>query len=306
MRKHCHDMGSKNGLGSRSKGTGKNRFITLYKSDAIKIVEQREVKKNNKLPKGMSQIIEGFYWLGSGRDARDKDELLKNGVTHLLNITKEWQEYHRDAFIIHRIEIFDYPNLNISDHFEEAFNYIESVREDNGKVLVHCVAGKSRSVSVTIAYLMKFSNMTLREAYNHVKLQRDIIRPNSGFMHQLIEFEINLYGVSTMAEGDWEDSQGALNGRTRRIRDDPIVMQNCVRELLPEDILVDCALLLEEEYVKSNIHRFVSSVMQQIQQNDVPTAIICEKYNLKWKHVKKNINDTSRSWFVSRISADDF
>ncbi|GJQ86525.1 hypothetical protein Trydic_g10425 [Trypoxylus dichotomus] len=66
------------------------------------------------------------------------------------------------------------------------------------RVLVHCVAGVSRSATFCIAYLMKYHRMTLLEAYNHVKLKRPMIRPNCGFFRQLIEYEKLLYESTTV------------------------------------------------------------------------------------------------------------
>ncbi len=41
----------------------------------------------------------------------------------------------------------------------------DKVQEANGCVLVHCLAGISRSPTLAIAYVMKHLNMTSEEAY---------------------------------------------------------------------------------------------------------------------------------------------
>jgi atypical dual specificity phosphatase len=56
---------------------------------------------------------------------------------------------------------------------------------NNINVLVHCFAGKSRSASVIIGYLMKYHNMRFEEAYTYVKHIRPSIDPNIGFYCQL-------------------------------------------------------------------------------------------------------------------------
>lgn len=64
----------------------------------------------------------------------------------------------------------------------------EGITQNRG-VLIHCLAGVSRSVTVTIAYLISALNMTLNEAYDFVKQRKPSVNPNLNFMGQLLEFE---------------------------------------------------------------------------------------------------------------------
>ena len=60
-----------------------------------------------------------------------------------------------------------------------------------------------RSTTLVLAYLMKYKNMSLKDAYNLVKSKRKIIKPNPGFWSQLVEFEKEVFGKSSvqMIEG---------------------------------------------------------------------------------------------------------
>ncbi|KAJ1144451.1 hypothetical protein NDU88_010750 [Pleurodeles waltl] len=53
-----------------------------------------------------------------------------------------------------------------------------------GKVLVHCFKGKSRSATLVLAYLMIYQNMTLLDALVTVSAKRHI-GPNEGFLQDL-------------------------------------------------------------------------------------------------------------------------
>jgi protein-tyrosine phosphatase len=44
------------------------------------------------------------------------------------------------------------------------------------QILVHCMAGVSRSVSLVIAYLIKHKDMNYEAAYTLVKSRRKIVR----------------------------------------------------------------------------------------------------------------------------------
>ena len=65
----------------------------------------------------------------------------------------------------------------------------DEVQSAGGKVLVHCQAGVSRSVTITVAYIMLHSRMSMMDAFKYVKSCRSIVAPNFNFMGQLMEFE---------------------------------------------------------------------------------------------------------------------
>lgn len=45
---------------------------------------------------------------------------------------------------------------------------------------------------------MKHHNLSLLEAYNHVKTRRSCIKPNCAFFKQLIDYEFKLYQSNTV------------------------------------------------------------------------------------------------------------
>ena len=62
----------------------------------------------------------------------------------------------------------DDVSVNLLDHFDEAFAFIDNARRPGCNVFVHCLAGVSRSASVVVAYVMAREHVSLKDAYECV------------------------------------------------------------------------------------------------------------------------------------------
>ena len=127
------------------------------------------------------------------------EKIRRAGVSLIINCTIEIPIIRVPDVEVIKINVDDLPTARIGVYFDRCADRIRAVRDRGGRILVHCAAGVSRSASICIAYLMKYHRMTLREAYSHMKHCRQIIRPNPGFFRQLIDFEMRLFGKSTVA-----------------------------------------------------------------------------------------------------------
>ncbi len=72
------------------------------------------------------------------------------------------------------IPAVDHEAFDISYYFDQSNNFIEEERKRTN-VLVHCMAGVSRSVALVIAYLIRHSNMSYDDAFAFVKSRRKIV-----------------------------------------------------------------------------------------------------------------------------------
>ncbi|OQR74568.1 dual specificity protein phosphatase 22-B-like [Tropilaelaps mercedesae] len=87
------------------------------------------------------------------------------------------------------LQAADSPSQNLSQFFPQSNDFIHTARINGGNVLVHCLAGASRSVTIAVAYIMTVTSLNSREALRAVRGARDIACPNDGFQKQLHEFE---------------------------------------------------------------------------------------------------------------------
>ncbi|KAL0964834.1 hypothetical protein UPYG_G00329630 [Umbra pygmaea] len=132
-------------------------------------------------------------WIGDEESAKNKHNLKKLGITHILNAAEgTWNsvdtgtEYYSDMDVVYYgVVAEDTTTFDLGQYFFSAADFIEQTLSiTKNKLLVHCVMGRSRSATLFLAYLMICRNMTLVEAVDHVKKRRRII-PNWGFLKQL-------------------------------------------------------------------------------------------------------------------------
>lgn len=91
------------------------------------------------------------------------------------------------------IKAHDQPDYNLSQHFEECLSFIhEVITVKKEKILVHCLAGQSRSATIVVAYLMKYQNLTVEQALQIVQEKRIYANPNKGFRQQLALFQASM------------------------------------------------------------------------------------------------------------------
>ena len=75
------------------------------------------------------------------------------------------------------------------------YSYIDNCLKNNKNVLVHCMAGVSRSASVVIYYLMRRYNMSFQDARDYLTSRRGIVQPNAAFEVQLTTINRNTYSA---------------------------------------------------------------------------------------------------------------
>ncbi|XP_066565949.1 dual specificity protein phosphatase 7 [Amia ocellicauda] len=139
------------------------------------------------------QILPNLY-LGCAKHSADRDTLAKLGIRYILNVTPNLPNMFENNgdFRYKQIPISDHWSQNLSQFFPEAIQFIDEALSQRCGVLVHCLAGVSRSVTVTVAYLMQRLGLSLNDAYDFVKRRKSNISPNFNFMGQLLDFEKTL------------------------------------------------------------------------------------------------------------------
>lgn len=131
-----------------------------------------------------SKILDYLY-LGSEWNAANFEELRKNNVGYILNVTMEIDNFFPESFTYMNIRVYDVESTDLLPHWKNTYMFINEARKNGQAVLVHCKMGVSRSASTVIAFLMKQQGWSLEQALNHVRERRPIVHPNESFFKQL-------------------------------------------------------------------------------------------------------------------------
>jgi len=141
----------------------------------------------------------------------EKELTVRTNITHVLNvavevglkdeikqIVTEYNAKRNLGFVYKKLSFGDTPDQDILQEIDAAIEFIHDAHlaNDNHHVLVHCIQGISRSASVVVGYLMKYENMSLREAHRHVRQKRGVADPRKEFVDQLGRFECKLRGLT--------------------------------------------------------------------------------------------------------------
>ena len=140
-----------------------------------------------------SKIFNWLY-LGSYRNACDKQEIKDIGINYVLNCAVECLETFPVGVHYCHLKLSDMPSFKILPHLERATSFINQAQINNGIILVHCQLGISRSTSCVIAYMIKYMGYTAMNALDFIKKKRTQVMPNFGFIQQLKTYEKNHRG----------------------------------------------------------------------------------------------------------------
>lgn len=143
----------------------------------------------------MTEILENELFLGDIGDAHNDVFLQNHNISAIICVADHVIINNNNPNItIYHYDLADDSDCNISCYFDEIFKVIE--KHDN--VLVHCVAGISRSPTIIIAYLMKYFRLSLKDAFIEVLNKRRIICPNKNFMNQLFKYEFDIFAKNSL------------------------------------------------------------------------------------------------------------
>ena len=99
-------------------------------------------------------------------------ELLQDlGITHIISVIPTFNPPFPDKFKYLHIEAYDDDWQDMTSFFKETNSFIENCLINNGKVLIHCMVGRSRSITIFMAFLINMIRGKCQNFdYNSIKI----------------------------------------------------------------------------------------------------------------------------------------
>jgi protein tyrosine/serine phosphatase len=128
------------------------------------------------------KITDGI-WIGTC--FYDQSDIQQRNIKYIINIGAYVTE-PKYVNLYHKIDVDDTSSQNVLQHFDAITTLIHTqLLLKDGDVLIHCHAGISRSVTMTVAYFIRFHCWTVEYAISYIKSKRPQAQPNPNFMEQL-------------------------------------------------------------------------------------------------------------------------
>jgi len=145
----------------------------------------------------MSEINEQI-WIGSYADSNNKQFLNERRIKYILCCGEEFiKPIDMDTW--YRIPVVDNKaDDKTLEQFMEGAAKLDEWTKEGHRVMVHCMAGVSRSVSVVITYLIMYKGWSLELALTHIGLRRPAANPHPLYMSILKDLKPTFYKAAIL------------------------------------------------------------------------------------------------------------
>ncbi|CAD8086968.1 unnamed protein product [Paramecium primaurelia] len=227
----------------------------------------------------------GALWLGNIKAAQNIQNLSKENIRTVITVASNVNiSYPKHQKIIHKIfKVHDKENVTIQELIEMTNEEIEEGMKI-GSVLVHCMAGISRSATCVIAYLMYQNKWVFEKTLKFVKSKRPCVNPNEGFKKQLISYSNEI-------------QKKLIPKKTQQI-DNPLAKLRRQLHQSPEDLIKNTQLarspkheikVLTKDSTEEEKQQYRQQLAQKLFVNTFSTTDR-NRQQLKTVHINKSTN----------------
>lgn len=160
--------------------------LVFYPTLAWNCMLGRTLKVRNWWDRVDDHVIVGAYPF-----RRDVSAMHKDGVQAVVNTCEEYagphEKYREFGIEQLRIPTTDFTHPRLED-VEKAVEFVQGHVQNARTVYIHCKAGRARSATVALCWLIKYRSMTALEAQDHLLKHRSHVNPKLTERPVVIEF----------------------------------------------------------------------------------------------------------------------
>jgi atypical dual specificity phosphatase len=147
--------------------------------------------------------IDSKVLLGGYPFIRDAQRLYDAGVRAVVNTCEEYagpeSEYRRLGIEQFRMPTTDFTHPKLAD-VRAAVEFVEDHVRRGDTVYIHCKAGRARSATVAICWLIKYRGMSPQQAQKHLLAARGHVNPKV-YARPVVDQFVDAIGQTSLSEG---------------------------------------------------------------------------------------------------------
>lgn len=193
------------GLRNSANMSGPARQVHLFRrrfdASALEVLPPLMSAPVSYAPVSYSKVIEMLY-VGDAKISQNIGLMKDLGINCVVNVAIECDNLFEADFTYSNYPFEDHPSAILSNAFDEACEVISRHMHLGLTSLVHCSDANNRSAAFCLAFLMRKKRATLKQAWNLVKNVRPAVNLYQNYFQQLLWYELQVHGSTTMMESD--------------------------------------------------------------------------------------------------------
>jgi len=131
-------------------------YNILHMLDDIYVYGRTVIENNyfNLADNADFNLVYPYIYIGNYSTSTNLELLKGLGITHILSVIPTFNPPYPENFTYLHIPAYDDDSQNMVPWFEKTNAFIQNVLTQRGKLLLHCMVGRSRSVCIFIAFLI--------------------------------------------------------------------------------------------------------------------------------------------------------
>lgn len=164
--------------------------VVFWPTLAWNVLLGRVLRRRNWWDRIDSNVIVGAYPFST-----DVASLRGEGVRAVVNTCEEYagpiHEYSQHGIEQLHIPTTDFTHPKLED-VEAAVEFIQKYKLQNDSVYIHCKAGRARSATIAMCWLIKYRGMTIEQAQQHLLDCRAHVNPKLASRPVIKQFQAAL------------------------------------------------------------------------------------------------------------------